>query len=165
MRAWVFPVDWRGPGFVFHHWCAIVWEKRSGAGVGVGTRPSAFVVAEDELVLWSCARVRFGGGVMGDPELSVFRLAFQHVAAVCAGVANHRDGEVHEFRNYTVAAVCVLGSELVGALRGVKVGAEDQQALREVLVRLKLKEACAVVAGSARGRLCGPDPRGSPGRH
>ena len=38
----------------------------------------------------------------------------------------------------------------MGALRGVEVGADDQQALREVLGRLKLKEACAVVA-DARG--------------
>ena len=41
----------------------------------------------------------------------------------------------------------VLVREL-GALRGVEVGAEYQQALREVLVRLKLKEASAVVAAA-----------------
>ena len=35
--------------------------------------------------------------------------------------------------------------ELVGELRGVQVGAEEQQALREVFVRLKLKEAWALL--------------------
>ena len=38
--------------------------------------------------------------------------------------------------------------ELLGALRVVEVGAEDEQALREVLVGLKLEEACAVVAAA-----------------
>ena len=38
--------------------------------------------------------------------------------------------------------------ELVGALRWVEVGAEDEQALREVLIRLNLEEACAVVAAA-----------------
>ena len=55
------------------------------------------------------------------------------------------EGEVHEFRDDAVGAVAVLVRELVGALRWVEVGAEDEQALREVLVRLKLEEACAVV--------------------
>ena len=47
-----------------------------------------------------------------------------------------------------VGAVAVLVRELVGALRCVEVGAEYEQALREVLVRLKLEEACAVVAAA-----------------
>ena len=34
------------------------------------------------------------------------------------------------------------------ALRWVEMGAEDQQALRKVLVRLKLKEACAIVVAA-----------------
>ena len=65
-----------------------------------------------------------------------------------AGWANHREGEVHEFRDYAVAAVSVLVRELVGALLRVQVGSEDQQTVREVLVRLKIKEACAVVAAA-----------------
>ena len=57
--------------WVSHHMCAIVLEKRSVAGVGVGTQQSAFVVAEHELVLGSCASVMFLGGVSGDAELRV----------------------------------------------------------------------------------------------
>ena len=44
VRAWLLPVGWRGPGWVSHRGCAIVCE---GAGVGIGTRQSAFAVAED----------------------------------------------------------------------------------------------------------------------
>ena len=51
-------------------------------------------------------------------------------------------------RDYAVAAVSVLVRELMGALSGVEVGADDQQTLGEVLVRQKLKEACAVVAAA-----------------
>ena len=49
------------PGGVGHHRYAIVWEQRLGAGVGVSARQSAFAVAEDDLVLEGCARVRFCG--------------------------------------------------------------------------------------------------------
>ena len=136
------------PGWVGHHRYAIVWEKRLGAGVGVGARQSAFAVAEYELVLGSCARVRFRGGFTCDPELGVLRPAFEQVTAVRAGGTKHRKGEVHELRDYAVAAVSVLVRELMGALRGVEVGADDQQTLGEVLVRQKLKEACAVVAAA-----------------
>jgi len=38
--------------------------------------------------------------------------------------------------------------ELVGTLRWVEVGAAEEQALREVLVCLKLEEACAVVVAA-----------------
>ena len=59
------------------HRYAIVWEKRLGAGVGVGARQSAFRVAENELVLGTCARVRFFWSVTGDPELRVIQPAFE----------------------------------------------------------------------------------------
>ena len=45
-RARLGVAGWRVPGYVSHHMCAIVWEKRSM----VGTRLSAFAVAEDELL-------------------------------------------------------------------------------------------------------------------
>ena len=59
-----------------------------------------------------------------------------------------RAKSTNELRDDAVAAVAVLVRELVGALRWVEVGAEDEQALCEVLVRLKLQEACAVVAAA-----------------
>ena len=57
-------------------------------------------------------------GVTGDPKSRVLRPSFKQITAVRAGVANHLDGEIHEYRDYTVAAVAVLVCELVGALRG-----------------------------------------------
>ena len=102
----------------------------------------------------SGAMVRFRGGVTGDPGLRVLRPGFQKITAFRPGGANRREGEVHEFRDYAVAAVSVLVRELVGALRVVQVGAEDQQTVRKVLVRLKLNEACAVVAAAMLSRYC-----------
>ena len=53
--------------------------------------------------------------------MRVLRPAFQKIAAVRAGVANHLEVEVHEFCDYAVAAISVLVRELVGALRVVPV--------------------------------------------
>ena len=93
-----------------------------------------------------CDGSGFAGWVTGDPKLRVLRPALQQLAAVSAGEANHLESEVHEFRDYAVAKVAILVRELVGALQVVVVGAEDQQALREVLVHLDLEEVCAVVS-------------------
>jgi len=98
--------------------------------------------------LGSGAMVRFRGGVTGDPGLRVLRPGFQQITAFRPGGANRREGEVHEFRDYADARVATLVREIVGALRGVEMGAEDQQALRKVPVRLKIKEACAVAAAA-----------------
>ena len=90
----------------------------------------------------------FGSRTLDSHHFAGASRATKQAAAVRTGGANHREGDVHEFCVYTVAAVSVLARELVGALRGVEVGAEDKQALREMLVRLKLKEACAIVAAA-----------------
>ena len=64
-----------------------------------------------------CAGLRLRWSVTGDPKLRLLRPAFEQVTAVRPEVADHRKCEVHESRDYAVAAVSVLVRELVGAPR------------------------------------------------
>ena len=60
-------------------------EKRSGAGVGVCARQFAFVVAEDELVLWSATGSVFAGESPATQRCA-FSEAFEKITAVHARV-------------------------------------------------------------------------------
>ena len=106
------------------------------------TRRSAFVVAEDELVNGAARCSGFAGASRATKPCAFSDQRSRKSQRFA------QERRTIEFRYYAVAAVALLVRELVGALRGVEVGAEYKQALREILVSLKLKEACAVAAAA-----------------